>query len=526
MPSRRPIKFLLVDDLKANLLALEALLTRDGLELLHAHSGPEALELLLIHDVALALVDVQMPEMDGFELAEIMRGAERTRSIPIIFLTAGVVDQQRRIRGYETGAVDFLPKPIDPENLRNKANVFFDLATQRERLLEGEERLRQANDELARKNQELATADQRKNEFLAMLAHELRNPLAPLQNATEILRMPLAGPTEREHALGLIGHQIGNMRHMIDDLLDVSRISEGKIELRRSRVELAPLLKMAVEMVRPACAASRQELLVSLPSEPLHLDADPTRIEQIFGNLLTNACKYSGDGSMIMLRAEHTEGPNGPEVVVAVSDNGSGIAPDILPHIFELFVQASRTLDRAHGGLGIGLTIVHRLISLHGGTITARSEGLGHGTEFIVRLPLSVEAPFMETLALEGSLESSARRILIVDDNQDSARTMAMLQRLRGHETTIADSGPAALVAAVEFSPQVVLLDIGLPGMDGYEVARRLRELPATRDALLIALTGYGSEEHRKLTREAGFDEHLVKPADLEMLRGWIDAPR
>lgn len=521
MPGRRSIKFLLVDDLEANLLALDGLLKRDGLELLHANSGREALELLLVNDIALALVDVQMPEMDGFELAEIMRGAERTRTVPIIFLTAGVVDQQRRIRGYETGAVDFLPKPIDPENLRNKANVFFDLASQRERLLESEDRLRATNELLGRKNEELARADQRKNEFLAMLAHELRNPLAPLLHAAEILRMPAAGPAERDHSLALITHQVGNMRHMIDDLLDVSRISEGKIELKKSRVELAGLLKMAADVAKPMCEGNRQQLLISFPAETLWLEADPTRIEQIFGNLLTNAAKYSGESSTIRIAVERA--PDKDEAIVRVSDNGPGISADLLPRIFDLFVQAPRTLDRAHGGLGIGLTIVHRLVLMHGGTIEAHSDGLGKGTQFIVRLPLAEQLPEPATIVTPVSSRRSSRRILIVDDNADSARTMAMLQRLRGHETRIADSGPAALEAAADFVPGIVLLDIGLPGMDGYEVAKKLREIPSTRDAFLIALTGYGSEEHRARTREAGFNEHLVKPANLEVLRTWIE---
>ena len=517
MTSPRIIKFLLVDDLDANLLALEGLLKRDGLELLKAHSGLEALELLLMHDFALALIDVQMPGMSGFELAELMRGTERTRSVPIIFLTAGVVDQQRRIRGYETGAVDFLPKPIEPANLLNKAATFFDLARQREELRQSETLLRDANEQLAQRNAELARADKSKDEFLAMLAHELRNPLAPLRNATEILQSPEVSHQQREHALQLISRQIENMNHMINDLLDVSRITEGKIELRCKTVELKSILLAVADLAEAACRTARQQLIISLPEEPIFINGDTTRLEQIFGNLIGNACKYSGEGSRISLTAEVVA--PGTEVVVRVSDNGVGISPELLPHVFDLFVQASRTLDRAHGGLGIGLTIVHRLVKLHDGSIEAHSEGLGHGTEFIMRFPL-VKNPQKE--AAHPILSPGGRRalkMLIVDDNKDSAETMAMLQELDGHETRVALTGPDAVSVAAEFKPEVVLLDIGLPGMDGFEVARKLRTMPALQDTFLIALTGYGTHEDRSRAEEAGFNEHLVKPANLEHLR-------
>ncbi|RYD44341.1 MAG: hybrid sensor histidine kinase/response regulator, partial [Verrucomicrobiaceae bacterium] len=364
-----PIKFLLVDDREANLVALTGLLQRDGLELLTARSGPEALELLLVHDVALALIDVQMPEMNGFELAELMRGTERTRKVPIIFLTAGSVDSQRRIRGYETGAVDFLAKPIDADSLLNKAATFLELARQRQALAES--------------NAKLAEADRRKDEFLAMLAHELRNPLAPMRNVTEILRSPDTKPEDRNRAHQVLERQIENMSRMIDDLLDVSRITEGKIELRRTPVRLDTILNAAVHLVRPVADANGQELVVNLPAEPVVLDADPTRLEQVFGNLLHNACKYGGRDCRIELSAEI----HGTEIIVKVSDNGPGIAPDLLPRVFDLFVQSSRTLDRTHGGLGIGLTVVRRLVKLHGGSVKAHSDGLGHGSEFVVRLP-------------------------------------------------------------------------------------------------------------------------------------------
>ncbi|MES2920571.1 MAG: ATP-binding protein [Verrucomicrobiota bacterium] len=364
--------------------------------------------------------------------------------------------------------------------------------------------------------EKLAQADRRKDEFLAMLAHELRNPLAPMRNAMEILHTPSANAADRIQARVIIKRQIGNMSRMIDDLLDVSRITEGKIELRREAVELQPILTAAAEVAGPEIEANSQILEVNFPKEPVFLDADPTRLEQIFGNLLGNACKYSGPGAHISLSAGIT---SDQEVVIRVSDDGIGIAPELLPVIFDLFIQSSRTLDRAHGGLGIGLTVVDRLVKLHGGRIEARSEGLGKGTEFIIHLPLLVTPPPESLDVRESPAQDAAVRLLIVDDNKDAAETMAMLQRLRGHQTRVAYTGPDALTVAEEFVPQVVLLDIGLPDMDGFEVARRLRRIPEMENALLIALTGYATASDRQLSSDAGFNEHLAKPADLNVLR-------
>lgn len=516
-----PIKFLLVDDLDANLLALEGLLEREGLELLKARSGPEALELLLQHEVSLAFLDVQMPEMGGFELAEIMRSTERTRSVPIIFLTAGVVDSERRIQGFETGAVDFLPKPIDHQILLNKAAVFFDLARQREELKQREAELRTANEHLARINTELNNADRSKDEFLAMLAHELRNPLAPLRNATEILSSPGSSEAAHQQAIEIITRQLGNLSHMIDDLLDVSRITQGKISLRRQPVELQSILRSAATAASSGIERAGQGFTLQLPGERIVLDVDATRLEQVIGNLLTNACKYGGPACQIRLSAELDE--SGNEVLVRVKDDGAGIEPELLPRLFDLFVQSSRTMDRAHGGLGIGLTIVRRLVELHGGSVSAHSAGLGHGSEFIVRLPvLKDHASVSPDTKPDEESASRSLRLLIVDDNRDAAESMAMLQELSGHSTRVAFHGESAIVIAAEFKPDVVLLDIGLPGMDGFEVARRLRAIPEAREAFMIALTGYGSEQDRQLTKEAGFDRHLVKPADQKLLKGWF----
>ncbi len=369
----------------------------------------------------------------------------------------------------------------------------------------------------------LMRADRSKDEFLAMLAHELRNPLAPLRNAAEILRAADATSDERQQAEGIIFRQIDNMSRMIDDLLDVSRITEGKIELRMQPVPLEAIFTAATDLVRSSCAARHQHLAISMPAVPTYVTADATRLEQVFVNLLSNACKYGGEGCHISLSADRDPSAEPAMVTIRVRDDGIGIAAELLPQIFDLFVQATRSLDRAHGGLGIGLTLVKRLVKLHGGSIEARSEGLGHGSEFIVRLPILDFSPLQPATPSPAQREIP-RLILIVDDNIDSARSMAALQSRRGHETRTAFTGPEALAVAADFHPEVVLLDIGLPDMDGYEVARQLRLMPTLSGAFLVAITGYSGAEARAQAQLAGFDEYLVKPADLDLLREWLSS--
>ncbi|MCW1921440.1 PAS domain S-box protein [Luteolibacter arcticus] len=398
----------------------------------------------------------------------------------------------------------------------NRVAVIFNDITERKL---ADDALRANERALAEQAAALRQADRNKDEFLAMLAHELRNPLAPLRNASQILQTPGINGHERTTAQALISRQIDNMSRMIDDLLDVSRITEGKIELKKEPVLLDSILIAAGEGAKFLCEARSQTLAVSLPTEPVYLNADATRLEQVLGNLLGNACKYSGEHSRISLSAERDLTTPEPQVVIRVSDNGIGIDPKLLPRVFELFVQASRTLDRAHGGLGIGLTIVHRLVRLHGGSIEAHSEGPGRGAEFVVRLPIMKGSPATAARFSAAPAPEQPMKLLIVDDNHDGAESMAMLQELLGHQTRLAHTGPDAVTIAQEFLPDVILLDIGLPGMDGYEVARKLRAMPLLAHTLLIALTGYGSDEDRQLAREAGFDEHLAKPADQERLR-------
>jgi len=380
----------------------------------------------------------------------------------------------------------------------------------------------------------LKTADRSKNEFLIMLAHELRGPLAPLRNALQILRSPAADGDAMERAREMMGRQVHNMSRMIDDLLDVSRITQDKVQLRKEPVELGSVLGHVVEAALHQIDARGQKLAVSLPPQPAYVEADVTRLEQLFGNLLNNASKYTEEGGHIWLSAEvagneHRDAVG--DVVVTVRDDGIGIDPEMLPRVFDLFAQADRSLSRSHGGLGIGLTLARSLAELHGGSIEAHSDGLRKGSEFIVRLPAlavaaAAEKPPDDSRPASGVAVPKSRRILLVDDNVDTVRSMGMLLRFDKHEVQTAHDGPAALHIAQSFRPEVVLLDIGLPGLDGYQVARLLRARPEMATAILVAVTGYGTNEERELAREAGFDHHLVKPIDPEVLRDFLSGRR
>jgi PAS domain S-box-containing protein len=371
--------------------------------------------------------------------------------------------------------------------------------------------------------QELREADRRKDEFLAMLSHELRNPLAPILSAVEIIEHAAPGDDVLRSAYrAVIARQVQHMKRLLDDLLDVSRVSQGKIELRKQRVELATLLLQAVEVSRPLMIEKRQQLSLTLAQTPLPLQADPTRIVQVFANLLNNATKYTEAGGHIAL----VSAVDGGEAVVKVRDDGKGMSPDLLARAFDLFVQETRSFDRAQGGLGIGLTLVRTLVKMHGGSVHAVSDGAGRGSEFVVRLPL---APAAEAAATRDPAPAGdppaglgvPLRVLVVDDNIDAAYAMKHVLRLSGHRVVLAHDGPGALAAAAAEPPELVLLDIGLPGMDGYAVAERLRAAGHDR-AAMVAITGYGQEEDLRRSNAAGFDHHLVKPVDGTTLRKLI----
>jgi PAS domain S-box-containing protein len=369
----------------------------------------------------------------------------------------------------------------------------------------------------ARKRAEVALqeADRHKDEFLAMLAHELRNPLGAIANAAQLLKQ-LGPPTgNMRWARDVIDRQAAHLARIVEDLLDVTRISRGQIVLRREPVPLAAAVALTLETARPLFEARRQRFTSAVPAEPIWVDGDTTRLAQVIGNLLSNASRYTGQGGAVSLTVER----DGAEVVARVRDTGVGISAEMLPRVFDLFVQAERPLDRAPGGLGLGLTLARRLTEMHGGRLEAFSAGLGQGSEFVVRLPVFAGEP-PEEIDTRPVLVSEAvgRRILVVDDNADAAEALALALGATGHEVQLASDGPSALVAAAEFAPEVVLLDIGLPGIDGYEVARRLRADKRSQGMVLVALTGYGQEEDRRRARDAGFDHHLVKPINPEAI--------
>ncbi|MFP5077769.1 ATP-binding protein [Rhizobium sp. YIM 134829] len=371
----KPVTFLLVDDLPENLLSLEALLRRDELLLLKARSGDEALELLLQHDVALALIDVQMPGLSGFELAELMRGNERTKRIPIIFVTAGANSAERRFQGYEAGAVDFIQKPIEPDILRSKTEVFFEIFRQRQMIAE-------QRDVLAAQAQALQLADRKKDEFLAILAHELRNPLAALQGGLNLLRRRPDGPKAEEIKV-LMDGQMAHLVRLVDDLLDISRITQAKIELRRDEFDLRESLHAAVAMARQNIDAKQHTLIIDLPDDPVLIFADEVRITQCIANLLNNAAKYTPPGGHLEAAIIPAEGC----ILVRVVDDGLGLSAEDMRGVFDLFSQVDHHLAHARGGLGIGLALVKQLVELHGGTISVSSPGRGKGATFELSLP-------------------------------------------------------------------------------------------------------------------------------------------
>jgi signal transduction histidine kinase/ActR/RegA family two-component response regulator len=372
--------------------------------------------------------------------------------------------------------------------------------------------------ENARLVKDLMDADRRKDEFLATLAHELRNPLAPIRNGLQIIRLAGGEGATVEKARPMMERQLDQMVRLVDDLLDVSRISRGKLELRKDRVDLAAVLASAVEASRPLIEEMGHHLEIVVPAQPVVIDADFTRLAQVFINLLNNAAKYSDRGGRIRLTAER----HGGEVLVSVRDEGIGIVADQLPRLFEMFSQVGSALERSQGGLGIGLALVKRLVEMHGGRIEARSEGLGKGSEFVVRVPVvAAEEPGPQAereRGEEGVETKTALRVLVVDDNRDGADSLSDLLTALGNDTRTAYDGAEAVAVAAEFRPDVILLDIGLPKLNGYEACRRIRQQPGGNSVVLIAQTGWGQEEDRQRTREAGFDHHLVKPVDPDAL--------
>ncbi|HEY2927770.1 response regulator [Piscinibacter sp.] len=708
---------LIVDDLPEKLLVFGTVLESLGQNLVFVRSGAEALREVLQREFAVILLDVNMPDIDGFETAALIRKYKRSAHTPIIFITA-YADEMQTAKGYSLGAVDYILSPVVPEVLRSKVRVFVELhimqrrvrrqADERVALVAAEAARRVAEDndrrssflaqasrvlsgsldlsvgtrllvellvpevaslalvllvdemqtlaealvagatrdprgrvematlgesrlpdavraalhealeskqrvtldptllaplpaqafglegplalrgavalplmigeralgvlmvgaaqadvgpaardwaaleELASRaaiafenarlyrslhweiierrvaEAELQEANQRKDEFLAMLSHELRNPLAPIRNALEVIRRIAPPDPTFTWAGEVMDRQVSHLTRLVEELLDVARISQGKISLNKEPIELCALIAQSVEAAQPFIDEHGHALRVTLPQQPVWLQGDFARLSQVLANLLHNAAKYSEEGGRIELELRVDNG----EALISVRDNGIGIDAALLPRIFDLFAQGSRSLDRSQGGLGVGLTLARRLVELHGGRLDAASEGLKKGAQFTIRIPCVSVVQDGETAAPQTFAASPAvagRRILIVDDNEDAAESIARYLELEGHEVKTVGDGAQALACVLAFAPQIVVLDIGLPGLSGYDVARRLRDTPATASTLLVALTGYGQKEDRQRAAEAGFDHHFVKPIDprrlVELIAGWPSQP-
>jgi signal transduction histidine kinase len=531
------INVLIVDDEPKNLAVLEAILDDPGYRLVRAASADDALLALVADDFALLILDIRMPGMNGLELAQMIKERKKTAGIPIIFLTAFYNEDQHAIEGYQTGAVDYLVKPINASILRSKVAVFADLyrksrelqATNHSLTIEvnqrktAEKQLIELNQTLEQRvterTQALYEADRRKNVFLATLAHELRNPLAPIKNAAQLLQSPDLSQTALQRCRSIILRQATHMASLLDDLLDIARLTSGEIVLKKVDVTLQQVMDAAVETAQPVIDAKQHRLQIEIPAFPITLNVDPVRLSQVVSNLLANAAKYMDPEGQIVLgcRLEDTS------LVIFVRDTGIGLAPDMRAKIFDMFVQAESAKERSQGGLGIGLALVRALVELHGGKIDVQSAGLNQGSEFLVTLPRSVlvephsEVPLTSEVAVRGG---TARSVLIADDNQDGAETLGRLLQLDRHEVHLASDGAAAFKLAERFKPDVAVLDIGMPGLTGYEVAERIRAERWGRQMVLIAVTGWGQQSDKQKARQAGFNYHLTKPIDPVELGG------
>ncbi len=526
MPKTEKPKILVVNDDANSLFALTSLLTQwaeqESYEVLAARSGQEALRQVLMHDFAVILLDVNMPGMDGFETAEAIHQRARSADIPIIFITAFLADELDRLKAYQRGAVDFLFTPVIPQILYAKISVFVALATKNEELKQQARQLSQRTTELTATNlrltreiEERQSAERQnhaKDEFLAMLGHELRNPLSAISSAASLIGLPGVSAEGVARAKKIIQRQSQHLGRIVDDLLDLSRAMSGKILLNRAPLDLAALVGQTLETYRATGRSTDYQLVHDLDQG--WVDGDATRLEQIASNLIDNALKYTPAGGRIEVRT-WTEND---DVVLSVRDTGVGIAADLLPHVFDVFVQGSSTLDRSQGGLGIGLSLVRRLAELHGGAIAAESKGPGGGSTFTLRLPRIEHQPVAAAPPAEPVSAHGMPSILLIEDNDDGREMMTMMLSCYGYEVHAAADGNEGVAAAASRQPDVALIDIGLPGIDGYEVARRLRADPATRGIRLIALTGYGLAEDLRRVLDAGFDRHLVKPVDIDQL--------
>nr|WP_307728634.1 response regulator [Massilia solisilvae] len=526
VPKSDKPKILVVNDDPASLLALTSLLDQwadeTGYTVVSARSGQEALRQVLLHDFAVILLDVNMPGMDGFETAEAIHQRARSADIPIIFVTAFLADEIDRLKAYQRGAVDFLFTPVIPQILQAKVSVFVALANKNEQLRRQADKLSQRTSELTATNRQLVremeerrAAERKshaKDEFLAMLGHELRNPLSAISSAAALLGLPGSHAESNARARVIIQRQTQHLSRIVDDLLDLSRAMSGKILLSKKALDLSTLVSTCLDTFRATGRTAGYRINVEL--EPGWVEGDATRLEQVTSNLIDNALKYTPAGGSIDIAVSCDK----DNVVLAVSDTGVGIGPELLPHVFDVFVQGTISIDRAQGGLGIGLSLVRRLVELHGGSVNAHSDGNSNGSRFEIRLPRIAAAVQAAPAPRRHQPEATRPTVLLIEDNEDGREMMATMLDAYHYPVRQAGDGLEGVAAATAEPPDVALVDIGLPGIDGYEVARRLREHPATRNMRLIALTGYGLEEDQKRVLEAGFDLHLVKPVDIRLL--------
>jgi signal transduction histidine kinase len=525
----RGADILVVDDSAANLTALQTALEGIGGSVVKALSGEEALRTLLERDFAVVLLDVKMPTMGGFETARLIRERKRSRHTPIIFTTAYTRDDRDVVAAYRLGAVDFLFKPFSADVLRAKVSVFVELQrrtaelARHDRLLREqqhehrmeEERRRWKEEALQKRLEDLAEVDRQKDEFLAVLGHELRNPMAPLVTGLQLLqsRTPPDADPLIHSTHDRMNRQLHNMRRLVDDLLDASRIRSGRVELRKGPVSIQEVLENAMIAARPRIDERGHRLTARLPPDSIRIYADGVRLTQVFTNLLNNAASFTQPGGAI----EVTCALGVAALEVTVSDDGPGIPPSLLPHLFEMFVQA-----RPSGGglgLGLGLAVARRLVEMHGGTISAASVAEQPGSTFVVRFPLALvvqgeaspEAPLCPA-------PGRSLRVVLVDDNEDIRETTGDLLRDLGHTVELASDGEAGAELILRLEPDVAVVDLGMPVLDGYGVAARVRARLGSERVRLVAMSGYGLERDRRKSQEAGFDAHLVKPVDVDTL--------
>lgn len=534
---QQPIDILLVDDEPRNLDVLESILHDPSYRLLRAEGADKALRLLLDNDVAVIVLDIKMPGVGGFELAQIIKGTKRHKQIPIVFLTAYLFDDRDVLTGYGAGGVDYLTKPVNPAILRQKVAVFADLFRKTRALAalnqHLETRVKERTERLEKSEAALRESNQQKDLFLAMLAHELRNPLAPLRTGLDVLLRHPDRPPALEKTLGAMNRQLENMVRLIDDLLDVSRINRGTLEIRKELVDLSSVIDRAVETAEPLFTRRRQSVVVDADVDargPIKAYVDATRIAQIVANLLNNASKHSEEGATVRVDLRRTV----DRIAIRVVDEGVGIPSDQVERLFGMFAKLDRPRQHSSEGLGIGLALSRYLAELHGGTLVGESAGEGKGATFSLTLPTGIadDAPAATSAAPLASMEREIRtevrnklRIVLVEDNEDSADMMLEWLRHFGHDVRVARTGSEAVPLIMAVCPDVVLCDLGLPGLDGLDVCRRVVDaMPEPPE--MIALTGWGREADVHRTGDAGFQHHLVKPVEPDTLRNLLESVR